>query len=142
MTSTANNLITNSDLRLSSFIEGGLDGGILPPTLEQFKPLTVSEYNKKVEEEKNNLCNLVDKITYLKPEDLNKPRIEDLQRFFRSLTPNNYYTYMLYLQTCKVLNEEEKSYYTNIVKELIHSEQNELKKNPFSLKEKAFSEKE
>jgi hypothetical protein len=133
MTSTANNLITNSDLRLSSFIEGVLDGELfelVPPTfLEQFRQITVKEYNKKVEEERNNLNNLLEKVTYLKPEDLNKPRIEDLNRFFKSLTPNNYYTYMLYLQTCTVLNDEEKQYYINIIKELIHLEQNELKKN-------------
>lgn len=96
---------------------------------EQFRPLTLKEYNKKIEDERNNLNNLIDKVTYLKTEDLDKPRIEDLQRFFKSLTPNNYYTYMLYLQTCKVLNEEEKTYYINFIKTLIHLEQVELKKN-------------
>lgn len=115
---------------MTSFINGGLDGGNIPPTfLEQFKHLTLKEYNEKVQEEKNNLNNLLDKVTYLKNEDLNKPRIEDLQRFFKSLHPNNYYTYMLYLQTCYVLTNEEKIYYTNIIKEQIDFEQNELKKN-------------
>ncbi len=97
--------------------------------LEQFKPLTLKEYNEKVQEEREQLNNILDKITYLKPEDLNKPRIEDLQKFFNSLTSDNYYSYMLYLQTCTVLNEEEKTYYKNLIKELIHLEQKELIKN-------------
>ena len=36
---------------------------------------------------------------------------------------------MLYLQTCSVLSEEEKIYYKNLIKELIHLEQKELIKN-------------
>jgi hypothetical protein len=97
--------------------------------LELFKPLTLNEYLIKAEEEKNELNNLLDKVTYLTSEDLNKPRIEDLQRHFKSLTPDNYYTYMLYLETCHVLTEEEKEYYKNLIKELIDLEQKELKKN-------------
>lgn len=97
--------------------------------LKDFLPLTLKEYNEKVQEEKENLNNLLDKITYLKPEDLNKPRIEDLQKFSISLTPDNYYTYMLYLQTCSVLSEEEKTYYKNLIKEMIDLEQKELIKN-------------
>jgi hypothetical protein len=97
--------------------------------LEQFKHLTLKGYNEKVEEERNNLNNLLEKVTYLKSEDIDKPRIEDLKRFFKSLTPDNYYTYMLYLQTNHKLTVEEKQYYIDIIKELIDSEQNELKKN-------------
>lgn len=97
--------------------------------LEQFKPLTLKEYNQKVQEEREQLHNILDKITYLKPEDLNKPRIEDLQKFFNSLTPDNYYSYMLYLQTCTVLSEEEKTYFKNLIKEMIDLEQKELIKN-------------
>jgi len=97
--------------------------------LELFKPLTLNEYLQKAEDEKNELNNLLDKVTYLRDEDLNKPRIEDLQRHFKSLTPDNYYTYMLYLQTCYVLTDEEKIYYKNLIKELITLEQQALKKN-------------
>jgi len=98
--------------------------------LECLKPLTKKEYKEKAEEEKNNL-HLINRITYLRKEDLAFPPIEQYQNVYKSLDANNYYTYMFYLQNLEKTDAsiEEKEYYRKLIKNLIKEEQTNLKKN-------------
>jgi hypothetical protein len=85
-----------------------------------FLPITENEYNKKVNQEKEEAY--ISNICYLKEEDLEKPSIEDYHKVFRCLDANNYYTYMFHLQNDKKMSEEEKEFYKNIIKDLIQEE--------------------
>ena len=89
----------------------------------EFLPITEKHYNQKVEEEKNDIY--LNNISYLTPEDLKKPNIEDYQKVFRCLDGENYYTYMFHIQnllSSENVNVEEIEFYKSIVKELMNEE--------------------
>ena len=72
--------------------------------------------------------NLLEQFQYLKVEDLKKPNIENIPKLLgEKYNCKNSDTYLLYLNfNYDKMDEEEKEYYKNIIKELKESENKEI----------------